>query len=417
MQKVKLNNGLTVIVKKLNTGTVSVRLSVKVGSCYETEDRVGVNHFLEHVIFGKSRRFKYEHVCALERRCGELNADNGRIGTDYYAEGFFPDVLDQALDVLSGLIFGAMITNEDVERERQVILREIGRVHDNVMDVYDDCYLKNLLTENLFSKHPLRFPKEGERRVIESVKRSDLWDFYKIFYMPNNMVLAVAGNIDEAETVAKLKKIFGRYESRELPRFKRIIEPELNGSREVVEERDVAQAYLIAGVRISAPEKIRDLCIQDLIEDILAGGSYGRLYYEIRQKRGLAYDVTLDVINTHNQSCLWLYSESPPEKVQEVKELLVGDLRKLGTEEIPEEELRAAQQTLTEKYKRELQSDDLVANSLCLYEVRGFGAEQYDRYPEELAKITVSDILKAAQEWIKPDDYVFVRIAPRNGAP
>jgi len=414
IQKLKLNNGLTVIVKKLTSETVSVRLSVKVGTCNETEADTGINHLLEHVIFGKSRRFKFQHVYALERRCQELNAENDLIDTDYYAEEFFPEVLNQALDVLSGLIFGAMITNEDIEREKQIILREIGRIHDNVMDVDSDCYLKDMLTKTLFSKHPMRFSIAGEKEVVENIKRSDLWDFYKKFYMPNNMVLAVAGNIDENEVISKVKKTFGRYESRELPKVNRIIEPQLNGSREAVEERDVAQAYILTGVRIPASKKLREVCIQDLIKDILAGGSYGRLYHEIRQKRGLAYDVTVDIINTNDYSCLLLYSESPVERIQEVKGILVSDLRKLVTEEITEEELRAAQQTLNEGYRRELQLDSFVASTFCNYENRLFGAEQFEKYPEELATITAPELLKTAKGWISPDDYVSVRISPRN---
>ncbi|HXR40908.1 MAG TPA: pitrilysin family protein, partial [Acidothermaceae bacterium] len=290
VRRTVLPGGLRVITEAMpSVRSVSFGVWVGVGSRDETVAQAGSSHYLEHLLFkGTKRRDALEISAALDAVGGEMNAFTAKEYTCFYARVLDTD-LPIAVDVISDMMTSSLVRSADVDSERGVILEEIAMHEDDPGDVVHDTF-----AEALFGDTPLGRPILGTVNSINSLQRTAINGYYRRRYKPENMVVAVAGNVDHAKVVRLVGKAFDEVlsSSSAVPAQPRIggRAPASNLGVSSVVRRPTEQAHLVLGVPALARVDERRFAL-GVLNGALGGGMSSRLFQEVREKRGLAYSV------------------------------------------------------------------------------------------------------------------------------
>jgi predicted Zn-dependent peptidase len=323
INRTRLDSGLRVVTERLpGLRSVAVGFWVGTGSRDEADDLAGASHFLEHLLFkGTDERRAVEIAEAVESVGGDMNAATGQEVTQFYVR--VPDRhLPLALEILSGIVWSPALRAEDVEAERQVILEEIRMRDDTPDDLVHD-----LFANALFPGHPLGREVAGTHDTITAMSRDAIAAYHRAHYHPENVVVAVAGNIDH-DAVVKMVEAGA-------PRASRYARaPRADGSRAdaprpvAVLERPLEQAHLVLGMR-ALPRDDPDRYALALIDQVLGGGMSSRLFQQVREQRGLAYSVFSYRSAFEETGALAVYCGTSPEHVDEVLGVVGDELDRL----------------------------------------------------------------------------------------
>ncbi|MGE5718636.1 MAG: M16 family metallopeptidase, partial [Nocardioidaceae bacterium] len=291
VRRTVLPGGLRVVTETMpGVRSATVGAWIGVGSRDESPALHGASHFLEHVLFkGTPTRSAMDISIALDTVGAEFNAFTAKEYTCFHAR-----VLDQdlplAVDVLGDMVTSSLVTAEDVEAEREVILDEIAMHDDDPDDV-----VHNLYAEKAWSGTPLGRPIAGTVSSIESLTRAQILRYYRTRYRPENIVVAAAGNVDHATVVRLVRKAFGRADFladtsvRPLPP-RRAERHKKTSAGEITLSRPFEQANIVLGVNGLVRTDDRRYALGAL-NAVLGGGTSSRLFQEVRERRGLAYSV------------------------------------------------------------------------------------------------------------------------------
>ena len=281
----ELDSGERVVSERLaGVRSVSLGFWIDVGSRDERDDRAGVSHFIEHLLFKGSRRFDAQTIAETFDAMGaELNAATSRENTVVFAR--VPDHhVETALDVMADMVFAPAFA--EVDHEREVVLEEIAMYEDTPQELVHD-----LFSQAVFGDHPLGRPVIGTAEVISTVSRRALSAYHRTAYAPGNVVVAAAGNLEHDRLVALLQRSErragapARAGTRVRRPLARLPEPELRFQR-----KDTEQYHVCLGATgISRSDRRRFAA--SLLDSILGGSASSRLFQEIREKRGMAYSV------------------------------------------------------------------------------------------------------------------------------
>ena len=277
-----LDNGLRVATESMpGLQTASVGVWIDVGARYEAPEANGVAHMLEHMAFkGTVRRNAKEIAEAIENVGGQLNAYTSREHTAYYARILAGD-LDLAVDLLADILQHSTFDEEELARERGVILQEIGQVQDTPDDLVFD-----LFQETAFPGQALGRSILGPAEIVSAMPRTSLIDYMAGNYGPRRMVLAAAGKVEHERLVDLAHRLF-----RELPEpADPPVDPASYTGGELRETRDLEQAHVMLGLPAFSYLD-DDFYALQVLSTALGGGMSSRLFQEIREKRGLAYSV------------------------------------------------------------------------------------------------------------------------------
>ena len=340
--KTTLANGLRVVTEKIDSvKSISVGIWVKTGSRNEKKELAGVTHFLEHMLFkGTEKRSAFEIAQSMESVGGYLNAFTSSEYTCYYAR-CVDEQLDRALDVLSDMVLNPSFPKEEIEKEKKVVIEEMKMYRDS-----PDDYLFEEFSNRMFKGHELGRPILGFENTVSAFKREDLYNYMADRYVPGNMLISVAGNVEHEEVM----KLVSEYLS-EMPEKVANGKPQpLNGfNPERLElTKSIEQTHYILGRRgLNFDHEDKYLLL--LANTVLGSGMSSRLHQNIREKYGYCYS-----IQTFNQSYtdagMWgVYVGTDKEYVEHVHELVVVELEKMRNEPVPEKELQEAKSQLKGK--------------------------------------------------------------------
>jgi predicted Zn-dependent peptidase len=318
--------------------SASIGVWVGVGSRDESPTLSGASHFLEHLLFkGTPTRSAMDISVALDTVGGEFNAFTAKEYTCFHAR-----VLDQdlalAVDVLGDMITSSTLIAEDVEAEREVILDEIAMHDDDPDDVVTNVY-----AEKAWGSSPLGRPIAGTAASIRSLTRAQIARYYKSRYLPENMVVAVAGNIEHAEVVRLVRKAFSRANflantsARPLP-VRRGERARRSAAGEIVVSRPFEQVNLLLGVNGLVRTDERRYAL-GVLNAALGGGTSSRLFQEIRERRGLAYSVYSYAAHYADAGAFAVAAGCLPSKVGDVLTVVRSELGRVAGRGIDEEEL------------------------------------------------------------------------------
>src|SRR5436190_23903370 len=289
VRKHLLDNGVTVLVDEMqDVRSFSLGFFVRAGSGEESPGKRGISHFLEHVLFKRTRRRSTVEIArAIDRLGGDVDAFTTKEYTGFYAhtlDARFPE----AMDLLGDIVLAPAFDSVDIEVERGVILEELGEANDNPDDLVHEMFVRSF-----WRSHPLGAPILGSAETVRSIGLADLYRYYRSRYTPGNLIVSVAGHIRVRECLSEIEKLFRRRASRIAPArsgAKRSTRPRGHQDLLLKSRRGFEQAHVCLGVEGPSQASGRRFAV-NLLDIVLGGGMSSRLFQEVREKRGLAYSI------------------------------------------------------------------------------------------------------------------------------
>jgi predicted Zn-dependent peptidase len=340
VRRTVLPGGLRVVTEALpGVRSASIGVWVGVGSRDESPSLSGASHFLEHLLFkGTPTRSALDISVALDEVGGEFNAFTAKEYTCFHARVLDED-LPLAVDVLGDMITSSTLAAADVEAEREVILDEIAMHDDDPDDV-----VSNLFAEKAWGSSPLGRPIAGTVQSIHTLTRAQVLRYYRSHYTPENMVVAVAGNVDHASVVRMVRKAFSRsnflVDTSVRPlTVRRSARARRPSTGDVVVSRPLEQANIVLGVNGLVRTDDRRYAL-GVLNVALGGGTSSRLFQEVREHRGLAYSVYSYAAHYADAGTFAVAVGCLPSKVHDVLAVVRGELSRMADEGISEVELR-----------------------------------------------------------------------------
>lgn len=335
-----MDNGVRVVSKPMpEKKSVALGVWVNVGSRYESPVNSGISHFLEHMVFKGTKKYSCQKIKeSIEGVGGSFNGFTSEEVTCYLVK--LPAVyLELALDILAGMVVEPVIPADELERERTVVLEEIKMYKDQ-----PQSYVHELLDRLLWPDHPLGMSILGTKESVTSIGRKDLNAYRQSRYTAANIVVSAAGSLDHDDLVRKAGKRFAGLRKSELNacgKFKGALkQPKVS-----LFYKDTEQTHLVAGFRGLHKEHPLRYALS-LLNVILGGNSSSRLFSEIREKRGLAYEIGSGVKFLKDTGAFIVHAGVDNNKVKETIELIFRELRKAVREKTGPAELKRAKEFL-----------------------------------------------------------------------
>jgi predicted Zn-dependent peptidase len=336
-----LPSGLRIVTEEVTSvRSAAIGIWVNVGSRDETPAVAGASHFLEHLLFkGTTRRTALEISSSIESVGGEMNAFTSKEYTCFYARVIDTD-LPMAIDVISDLITSSVVTALDVDAERKVVLEEIAMRDDDPSDLVHDLY-----AETYYGNTPLGRPILGTIDSINNMSRSSVFNYYKKRYLPQDLVVAVAGNINHKKVVQMVEKALSADGFLDVTGT-----PVIRGNTAVKKPaqqavglmtRPTEQAHMFYGMEGVARHDDRRFAM-GILASALGGGMSSRLFQEIREKRGLAYSVYGYAQQYAGSGQIGFYAGCKPAKAVEVLEIIREVLADVADNGMSHEEIERA---------------------------------------------------------------------------
>jgi len=352
----QLDNGLRIISDTMSrVETVSAGVWVEAGSRNETLKMNGVSHMLEHMTFkGTQKRSAQAIAEEVENVGGHINAYTSRENTAYYVKILKED-LELAVDVVSDLVQSATLDEEELERERGVILQEIHQAQDTPDDVVFD-----LFQETCFPGQALGRPVLGLADGVRHMARPDILTYMSDHYRPQNMILSAAGNLEHDRVVDLARTYFPTPKTVGTPT------PHTHATYkggEVRESRDIEQVHLLLG--FEGPTYTDDaFYAASVMSIVLGGGMSSRLFQEVREKRGLVYSISAFLSPYDDTGVFAIYAGTGPKNVGELIPTVCDEIGKI-TGDIGGEELRRAKAQLKASILMSLESTSSRAEHMA----------------------------------------------------
>ncbi len=339
VRRTVLPGGLRVVTEAMpGVRSATVGAWIGVGSRDEAPTLSGASHFLEHLLFkGTPTRSAMDISIELDTVGGEFNAFTAKEYTCFHARVLDED-LPLAVDVLGDMITSSLITAEDVEAEREVILDEIAMHDDDPDDV-----VHNLYAEKAWGGTPLGRPIAGTVSSIEALTRTQILRYYRTRYRPENIVVAAAGNVDHATVVRLVRKAFGRAgfladsAARPVPP-RRSERTRRTTAGEISLSRPFEQVNLVLGVNALVRTDERRYAL-GVLNAVLGGGTSSRLFQEVREKRGLAYSVYSFASHYSDSGMFGVGVGCLPARMDDVLDVVRTEMQVLADKGISDEEL------------------------------------------------------------------------------
>ena len=415
MARTTLPSGLRIVTEEVSTvRSAAFGVWVNVGSRDETLPVAGASHFLEHLLFkGTKRRDAMAISSSIEAVGGEMNAFTGKEYTCFYARVIDTD-LPLAVDVIADLITSSLVAAADVDAERTVVLEEMSMRDDDPSDLIHDLFL-----ETYFGDTPLGRSILGTPESIKGMSRNSIFNYYKNRYRPEDIVVAVAGNITHKEVVKLVKKALSRDGFLDVEakpanvRHSPKVKPKGVGKVGII-DRKTEQSHLLLGVEGVERSDDRRFALS-ILASAMGGGMSSRLFQEIREKRGLAYSVYSYVQQFSGAGSISFYAGCQPNKTEEVIKIIRDISFDIAEHGLSDEEIVRAKGAVSGSLV--LSQEDTgsrmmrIGKSELVYgEVMGF-----DEILDKIARVTPDEI-KAIASTILPRPSTLALVGPFKSA-
>jgi predicted Zn-dependent peptidase len=337
-KKTTLDNGLRVITHNMpKMQSVSLGIWIKVGGRYETSVNKGISHFLEHLLFKGSKNYTCQKIKeSIEGIGGLLNGATSEETTCYLAK--FPHRhLERVLDVLSDMVLYPLLSEQDVEKERAVILEEIKMYKDLPGE-----YVQELLDELLWPGQPLGLPIIGLEDSLARIERKDLADFKQRYYAAPNIVVNAVGSLSDNTLFKRVRQKFSAHGKEDLVDFSKARKEQAKPQLKLL-HKDTEQTHLAMGFHSLYREHPLRHAL-GLLHVILGANMSSRLFNEIRETRGLAYEIATGVKRFQDTGAFIIRAGIDNAKVSEAVELILKELKKIRNELVSEDEFIRAKE-------------------------------------------------------------------------
>ena len=398
MARTVLPSGLRIVTEEeRSVRSAAFGIWVNVGSRDETVSTAGASHFLEHLLFkGTKRRSSLEISSAIEAVGGETNAFTSKEYTCFYARVIDKD-LPLAVDVISDLITSSVVKADDVDAERKVVLEEIAMRDDDPSDLIHDLFL-----ERYYGDTPLGRPILGTVESIKGMDRSTVFNYYQKRYQPEDLVVAVAGNIKHKSVVAMVEDALSKDDFLDQPRknYKVRSSPKIKvpGKGKVtLLDRKTEQAHIVYGVPGVARDDMRRFALS-ILSSALGGGMSSRLFQEIREKRGLAYSTYAYSQQFAGSGVLSFYVGCKPEKAEESIKIIQSILHDVADNGLTQEEISRAKGAVSGSLVLSQEDTGSRMSRIGKSELVYGQVMSFDQILQEIADVTPEQIKEIARQ-------------------
>ena len=393
-QKTTLDDGLHLITATMpHTPSVSICIFIGVGSRYEAEAEAGISHFIEHLCFkGTPERPTAREISqTIEGVGGILNGGTDKELTVYWCKVAQPH-FQLALDVLVDMLLHSKFDPQDIERERRVIIEEINMSWDSPSHRVD-----MLIDELLWPNHSLGRDIAGSKESVAAITRNMMLDYLQGQYLPNNTVVAIAGDVQHREIVTAVSQALGGWTNQPPGSGYSAYEAQQN-PRLHIERRDTEQAHLclaLPGLSLLHPRRFT----LDLLNAILGEGMSSRLFTEIRDKLGLAYSIHSYVEHFLDSGSVTIYAGVEPQNLPVAIKAIVEQLSRLK-ETVSQSELSKAKESSKGRLLLRMEDSRNVAGWIGGQEILTGHILSVDEVVSIVDAITAEELKQLAQELI-----------------
>ncbi|MET3194514.1 pitrilysin family protein [Bacillus sp. OAE603] len=395
-------NGVRVVLENIPTvRSVAIGIWIKTGSTNEVPELNGVSHFLEHMFFkGTKTKSAKEIAESFDSIGGQVNAFTSKEYTCYYAK-VLDTHADYALDVLGDMFFNSTFDEGELEKEKNVVLEEIKMYDDTPDDLVHD-----LLSKVMYEKHPLGSPILGTEETLKSFNGDTLRQYMKDFYTPDQVVVSIAGNIDDS-FVSRVENLFGNYEGKKKEITFGV--PTLHYGK-IARKKETEQAHLCVGYR-GLEIGHDELYPLITLNNILGGSMSSRLFQDVREQRGLAYSVFSYHSAYQDSGMVAIYAGTGKSQLNQLFETIQETLKILTVDGISEKELLNCKEQLKGNLMLGLESTNSRMsrngkNELMLGEHRSL-----DEIIQLIDGVTISNVNDIAR-FVFTDDYAVSLVSP-----
>jgi predicted Zn-dependent peptidase len=389
-----LSNGLTVLTEEMpHIRSVATGIWIKTGSRHENSEWNGISHFVEHMVFKGTANRNAEQIAR------EVDSVGGNMDAFTAKECICFDikVLDEhlptALDILSDLVLNPTFASDEIKRERGVIIEEIKMDEDN-----PDYLVHEIFTQNFWKDHPLGKPILGTKETVKRFEQPTLLDYYQRFFIPNNMIISVAGNVKHERFVELVREKFSRLKTG-ANGFKQDA-PKIQARINMRNKKALEQVQLCMGVP-SLPIGHQDRFASYILNTLLGGGMSSRLFQSVREKQGLAYAIYSELNPYRDTGCMAIYAGTSRENAPKVVRSVVQEFRTLKTEPVSDEEIRRAKDQLKGSLMLSLESSTARMSNLARQEMYFDRFYSMDEIIERIEGVTKEDLIQLAQQYFQ----------------
>lgn len=395
-----LENGLIVLfLENHNLPIVAMEAFVNTGQMNEPEDRAGVSVLTGRLLEeGTRRRSAQEIALAIESVGGSLHAKS---------HGASAQVLSQdstlAFDLLADILMFPVFDQQIFERERGRMLAMLESDEDN-----PSLVAYNLFHEMVYGTHPYHRPRKGYRHTVQALTRADIVDYYTTYFVPNNTILAIVGDLSADEVLTQVRQAFGAWPQQPLATRREFTIPRPTGCirKQVSREKEQAHVYLgHPGITRMNPDFYALLTMDHILGT--GSGFTDRISRTLRDEQGLAYTVYAHAALSAEvePGTFMAYIGTSPEHVERAIAGFLTEIRKIRTEPVTPEELEIAKNYLTGSYLFYFETSSQLAQYLIHTERFQLGEDFLLKYPEFINSVTIQDIMRVAQQYLDPENY------------
>lgn len=408
VKKHYLDNGLEILTIKKDTQIASINLGVKVGSIYESLEEKGISHFIEHMLFkGTNKRNNEELNDELEALGGEYNAY-----TDYnstvYTISCLSEELENACILLGDMITSSNFPEEEIERERGVILAEMRTSKDDI----EDLSFKRV-NEVAFNSSPLRYDVTGLEEVVKGFKRDDIKRFYNKYYTPKNSLITMVSSMEHEEAKELINREFSNWQGEEEVEHPVISEDNIP-LKKVSYKNDMEQSTIVYLYTFYHLDKNDELALR-ILNHRLGESSNSLLFREVREKKGLAYDIYTHLDMTKNVKTLYVYTAVSDEDVEEAIRAIDETLDKVfnGKIEIGNKDLAIMKKVHKTAVISTLEDSAELCNYILHQELEGEDIYEFVKDMEGLNNLNRDKIYKVSKLVLK-DPTIHILTSPKE---
>ncbi len=374
--------------------SISVGVWIRSGSRLESSAESGISHFIEHMLFKGTRSRSAEEIArSIDSIGGNLDAFTSKELVSFNTK-VLDEHLPQAFDILSDLVLHPAFREEDIEKEKGVILEELKMEIDN-----PEYLVHEIFCSNFWKGHPLGKSILGTRETIRSFRHDTLANYYQRIYVPSNMVITAAGNLEHGRLIDLVRRSFGSLlASGAAPPS---AQPATHARLVMREKKSLEQIHLCLGVPVyPLPHEKRFICY--LLNTMLGGGMSSRLFQNIREQQGLAYAVFSELNQYRDSGALMVYAGTSANSAPKVVEAVVKEFRSLKQELVPAEELRRAKDHLKGSLMLGLESTASRMANLARQELFFGRFFSLDELLDSIEVVTAEEIREVARDCFDP---------------
>lgn len=345
----RLNNGLRVVVEKIDyVNSISVGLWIENGSRNETGANNGISHFIEHMLFkGTENRTAKKIAEDIEDVGGQINAFTGKEATCFYIKAL-DSHLDLSLEVLADMLFNSKFSEEDIEKEKGVVIEEINMSEDSPEDVLSELHSKAAWGEDSIS-----LPILGTEETVRSFNRKQLKDYVASYYIPENSVISICGKFDLNKIQELVEKYFGKWDAKN-KKVTTYSSPHIMNNV-LQRNKSIEQMHISLGLQ-GIQSGNDDIYTLLLINNILGGGVSSRLFQKVREENGLCYSIYSYLSSFNNTGLISIYTSLNPNYAVEALKLIKSEIDVFICEGIGAEKLLKAKEQIKGSYILGLES-------------------------------------------------------------